>query len=95
MTAIWSAAELITATKLNLQAAFHVQTITALQGIDTTLFADYYLCTVLNNGGYIFDPSSSEYADEFFIVTPTTGGGRWYLVLPDSDVIWDLVNLGI
>lgn len=81
MTAQWAAGELITATKLNKGLFFRRDDIAALQAVDTSLYTEsYYCCYVWDKGIYAHDPGSSATADGYYIVQPTTGGGRWFLI---------------
>lgn len=81
MTTQWAAGELITASKLNKGLFFRRDTIAALQAVDTSLYTEsYYCCYVWDKGIYAHDPGSSATADGYYIVQPTSGGGRWFLI---------------
>lgn len=76
--------EPVAASKLNNSATFNADDTADLASIDTTdtpdgmKYMDY-----ADRNGYQFNSGSSETADEYYVVKPTTGGGRW-IVGPDS-----------
>lgn len=85
MTAQWAAGELITASKLNTGLFFRRNSIADLQAVNTALYTEsYYCCYVYQKGIYYHDPASSVTADGYYIIQPTTGGGRWFLLTGDS-----------
>jgi len=80
MTTQWAAGELITASKLNKGLFFRRDNIAGLEAVDTSLYTEsYYCCYVYQKGIYYHDPASSVTADGYYIVQPTSGGGRWFL----------------
>lgn len=76
--------EPVAASKQNNGATFNAATVTDLKTVDTSTapdglkYQDY-----AERNGYQFNSSSTETADEYFIVDPTTGGGKW-IIGPDS-----------
>jgi hypothetical protein len=42
-------------------------------------------------GTYLYDPTSTDTADDRWIVIPNSGVGRWYCENPGADLIMDLI----
>lgn len=80
----WAAGDLITAAKLDYGVCGRVDSISDLKGINTTLFTTGKLANVTDIGLYLFDPTSSATGNDYFVVTPTVGSGRWLLQLPNT-----------
>jgi hypothetical protein len=57
-----------------------VADLTAFKAINTTVLPDKTIILCENLGLYRYDSSSTATADDFFIIAPTTGGGRWILL---------------
>jgi hypothetical protein len=59
-----------------------VADLAALKAINTTGFASGIAVRCVGLGSFIFVSGASDTGDDYMIVQPTTGGGRWYRVAP-------------
>jgi hypothetical protein len=74
-----SGRELITNGRLNASGLFNVDSTAELAAIDTTLASDGLKYQIKNVGIYRFAFASSAIADNFMVIEPASGPGRWLL----------------
>lgn len=76
--------ELIAKDKLNSQAVFHAADATDLKTVNTTRAKDNLKYYIPNVGMYRFSSSSTATGDDYRVITPTAGPGRFLLDLPSN-----------
>lgn len=72
--------------KLNESSLWQASTLADLTATDVTGMPDGTRCVVADKQSYRLDIGSSEYADGYYVIDPTTGSGRWIMELDLSDI---------
>lgn len=67
-------------------------TVALLKAVVTTGISYPMRAEVTDIGTFLFDPTSTLVADDFSVVQPTTGSGRWLLMYAHPDVILGLLD---
>ena len=82
--------EPITASKLQSGSVFNADDVGDVAGVDISTSPGYlrYLDNEMSNL-YQYNPTSTEDSDDYFIVEPNSGGGRWYLTLNSGESCFD------